>query len=274
MSRAGLASRIFLLASALLLAPLPSNAAAEWESTVPPLRPGSFPQLRPVAVKYGFGWSGFTAATADLRFDRLPGGQLRFEASGGTTGLAEKLWDYEVKHTGLVDAQTLRPVEVKEFEKIRSKQLRTDVKFSAQGVTSDREEKKGTTVKSKIRRFDFPNTLSLNAAFLYLRSQPLTDGAVHRIVVYPATSAYLCTATVQGHESLTVPAGTYDAIKLDLQLMKIDKDRELQPHKKFRKGTVWISNDADRIVLRIEADVFIGTVFTELQSVQFDPVKK
>ncbi len=58
-----------------------------------------------------------------------------------------------------------------------------------------------------------------------------------------------------------------------MQLSKIDEQRELQPHKKFRGATVWLSDDADRLVLRIETQVFIGKVFAELQSMQFDNPK-
>ena len=79
----------------------------------------------------------------------------------------------------------------------------------------------------KIRRFDLPHLFDLFSALLYLRSQPLEDRSVQRIVVYPATSAYLATVTVLGRERLTGPAGTYNAIKLDLQLSKVGKDREL-----------------------------------------------
>jgi hypothetical protein len=111
---------------------------------------------------------------------------------------------------------------------------------------------------------------SVNSALLYLRTQPLTDGAVHRVVVYPATSAYLCTVTVAGRERITVPTGTYDALKFDVQLKKIGDNRELLPHKKLKKATVWLSNDADRVVLRIETQVFVGTVFAELQSIKFE----
>ena len=142
--------------------------------------------------------------------------------------------------------------------------------YTPEGVTSDREKRQGTEVKSKRRTFDFPNAMSLSSSILYLRSQPLTDGAVGRIVVYPSTSAYLSTVTVMGHERITVPAGSYDAIKLDLQVEKIGKNRELQPHKKFKRATIWISDDADRLILRIEGQVFIGTVSAELQSVQFE----
>jgi Protein of unknown function (DUF3108) len=53
-------------------------------------------------------------------------------------------------------------------------------------------------------------------------------------------------------------------------LKKLGKNLELEPHRKFRRATVWISDDSDRIILRIEAQVFIGTVFAELQSAHFE----
>jgi hypothetical protein len=108
---------------------------------------------------------------------------------------------------------------------------------------------------------------------LYLRSQPLKDRSSYKIVVYPATSAYLATLTVIGREKIAVRAGSYNAIKLDLQLSRLGKSLELEPHRKFRKATIWISDDNDRMVLRIEAQIFVGTVFVELQSVKPDSGK-
>ena len=71
------------------------------------------------------------------------------------------------------------------------------------------------------------------------------------------------------HQGVKVGAGNYKAIRLDLQLSKVNKQRELEPHKKFSQASVWISDDADRLLLRVEARVFVGTVFADLQSVQF-----
>ena len=105
---------------------------------------------------------------------------------------------------------------------------------------------------------------------LYLRSQPLTDGSVHRVVVYAATNAYLATVTVVGRDEISVRAGTYKAIKVDLRLDRVGKHLELEPHRKFRRATIWVSDDRDRILLRVEAQIFVGTVFAELQSVRFD----
>ena len=68
-------------------------------------------------------------------------------------------------------------------------------------------------------------------------------------------------------------AGTYNAIKLDLRLKRIGKHLELEPHKKFRRATIWVSDDAERLILRIDAQIFVGTVFAELQSVRFDNPK-
>jgi hypothetical protein len=69
---------------------------------------------------------------------------------------------------------------------------------------------------------------------------------------------------------VTVRAGTYNAIKVDLQLKRVGKNLELEPHRKFRRATVWLSDDANRIPLRIEAQIFVGTVFAELQAMRFD----
>lgn len=248
-------------------------AAGEWESSVTPLVPGTVPELRPARVQYDFGWNGVTAATGDFRYSKSPDGQARFDATGGTSGFARKLWAFDLIHMATADPRTLRPLEAKETETIRGKTRVTELTFSPTGVSSRREDRRGTETKSKTRTFDFPDVLSLNSAFLLLRAQPLAAGAVHRVVVYPATSAYLCTITVQGRESLSGPTGTRNAIKLDLQLNKIGKQRELQPHRKFRRATVWMGDDADRHILRIETQVFIGTVFAELQSVQFDNPK-
>jgi hypothetical protein len=257
----------------MLLAVSSTAFGESWETTVSPFAPGSFPELRPLRAQYRFGWGGFTAATAEVRLAKSSPDRFRLEGTGQTIGLVRTLWKFDAQQTAVADSRTLRPLKVREAETLRSKKRITELTYTQAGVTSQREETRGASVTAKTRRFDFPNVLSLHSALLYLRTQPLPDGAVQRIVVYPATNAYLGTITVLGREKLTGPTGTYDAIKVDLKLAKVGKKRELEPHKKFRRATVWLSNDSDRLVLRIEAQVFVGTVFAELQSVQFEDAK-
>lgn len=269
-----MATRIHRSGASVVLALLLSFAtvgrAESWESTVSPVVPGSFAEPRVLRARYNFGWSGFTAANADFRFEKSSDQRFHLEALGRTVGLVRALWRYDIAHVAYCDAATYRPLVVREVEKFRPKQVTTEVTFSPTGVSSTREQRKEGDVQARTLRFDFPNVQSVISALLFLRSQPLSDGAVHRVVVYPATSAYLCTIKVLGRERIKVATGNYDAIKLDVQLSKIGPQRELLPHKKFRDATVWLSNDADRLALRVEAQVFVGTVFAELQSVKFD----
>jgi len=150
------------------------------------------------------------------------------------------------------------------------KKLATHLTFTNSGVTRARTEGEGAAAKTTTRDFALPNLFDLHSAALYLRSQPLKQGSVYRLAIYAATNAYLATVTVTGREKSSVRAGNYNAIKLDLQLKRVGKHLELEPHKKFRRATIWVSDDAERLILRIDAQISVGTVFAELQSVRFD----
>ena len=247
-----------------------SLAAANWQATLSKEPPGNFPALRPLHASYRFGWSGFTAATAEVRFAKPSEDRFQFEGTGRTIGLVKALWKFDVNHRAVASAETLHPIETQQTENYRSKKIVTNLTFTNSGVTRARTEGEGGAAGTKTRQFNFPNLFDLHSAALYLRSQPLRDRSAYRIVVYPATNAYLGTVTVVGREKISVHAGTYNAIKLDLQLKRINKRFELEPHRKFRRATIWVSDDPERFLLRIEAQVFVGTVFAELQSVHFD----
>jgi hypothetical protein len=87
-------------------------------------------------------------------------------------------------------------------------------------------------------------------------------------VVYPGTAAYLATVTVLGRERIKVPAGSYPAIKVDLRLEKVTGDMKLVPHGKFKHATGWLSDDGDRLPLRMNAQIFVGSVWVELAKVE------
>lgn len=263
--------RPFIPFALLLSVPaLALGAASNWQAGLTKDPPGGFAELRPLRAIYNFGWSGLTAATAEAHFTRLPDDHLLFEGTGRTVGLARALWRFDVNFRALSDAKALRPVETNQNETTRSKKMSTHLSFSNTGVNRSRIEN-GAPPKSK--DFSFPNLFDLSSAVFYLRSQPLKDRTAYRVVVYPATSAYLATVTVTGREKISVHAGNYNAIKLDLQLSRVGKGLELEPHRKFRKATIWLSDDPDRIILRVEAQIFLGTIFAELQSVKFENPK-
>jgi hypothetical protein len=257
-----------LIAGCALLFAHSLLAAPDWTSTLTREPPGDFPGLRPVRATYTFGWSGITAGTASVRFFRGEANNFILEGHGRSAGFARVLWKFVVKYRSVADAETLRPLEMHQIETARGKRIETQLTFSDNGMTRTRIE--GNPPKASTRDFMFENLNGLQSVLLYLRSQPLRDHGIYRVAVYPANSAYLATITVAGHERTRVRAGSYHAIKLDLQLQRIGKKNELEPHRKFRRASIWISDDADRILLRIEAQIFIGSVTAELQSAYFE----
>ena len=260
--------RRLLLGAALILL---KNAAlaATWQSTLTRDPPGNFPEPRPLRAIYNFGWAGLTAATAEVHFSRPSSKRFQLEGTGRTTGLARALWRYDVSYRATADAETVRPIETHQMETVRSKKIVTHLTFNPAGVIRARTEGKGAGV-TKTRSFNLPDLYDLHSVMLYLRTQPLKERSTYRVLVYPSTSAYLATVTVTGREKISVHAGSYNAVKIDLQLSKVGKRLELEPHRKFRRATIWLSDDTDRLILRIEAQIFVGTVFAELQSVRFE----
>jgi hypothetical protein len=249
-----------------------SSLAENWEATLSKDPAGNFPELRPLRASYRFGWSGLTAATGDVHFTKPSESKFQLDATGRTVGLVRALWKLDANYQAAANPDTLRPIETQQIENYRSKKIATHLTFTNNGVTRARTEGKGAA-EAKTRQFNFPDLFDLFSAMLYLRSQPLKDHSVYRVVAYPATNAYLATVTVIDREKISVHAGSYSAIKLDLQLKRIGKHRELEPHRKFRRATIWVSDDAERLPLRIEAQVFVGTVFAEIQFVRFDSPK-
>ena len=266
--------RIAKCAISILLASWSGSFAADWQAKLSKEPAGNFRELRPLRAYYRFGWSGVTAASGEVHFTKPSDDRFQLEGTGRTTGFVRALWKLDVTQRAIANSHTLAPIETQQSESYRSKKIVTHLAFTNSGVTRARTEGQGDKAETKSKQFAFPNLFDLHSAALYLRSQPLKEGSVYRLAVYPATNAYVAIIKVIGREKISVRAGIYNAIKLDLQLKRVGKHLELEPHKKFRRGTIWVSDDAERLVLRVDAQIFVGTVFAELQSVHFDNPKQ
>jgi hypothetical protein len=244
-----------------------STEGADWRDTLDK-KPGRFAALRTLTAHYDFGWSGVKAAEADAKLSR---GKKRYQLdfSAKTTGATRALWQMDTDAASSVNSATLRAVKLSQNERYAQKSIQTTIDFSAEGVARIRTPKPPDKTPPKVKHFKLGHLHDLHSAFLFLRSQRLRDGDTVRLCVYPSTSAYLAEVTVAGREKITVAGREWDAIKCDLQLRAVEKDFTLAPYKKFKRATTWLSDDADRLLLRVEAEVFVGSVWAELKSVEF-----
>lgn len=237
-----------------------------WRESLTPLRPGPFPPPESATLTYGFGWEGIRAATAVLVFSNDPENDLlTLKGKVYTEGLVRTLWKLDATQESRVRASTLRSIDTKQNERYRSKSVETRLRFLPDRVIQNRTESPAEKDSKKRRKFKLPDMLDMHGGLLFLRSLPLKTGDRENIVVYASSAPYLARVTVEGREKITVKAGTFDAIRARLELWKVNRDLSLKPHTKFKKATAWMSDDSSRMLLKVEASVFVGSVWVELE---------
>src|SRR5206468_4838390 len=96
--------------------------------------------LRPLHASYRFGWSGFTAATGEVRFARPSEDRVQFDGTGRTIGLVRALWKLDVNHRAVANAETLHPIDTQQTESYQSKKIVTNLTFTNSGVARSRTE--------------------------------------------------------------------------------------------------------------------------------------
>jgi hypothetical protein len=231
--------------------------------------PGNFALLSPMRLAYRFGWVGLEAAKAEIQFFSPTETTFEVDATGATSGLARTLFQLDIHQQAIENKMTLRPIRFFQEEKYRSETVRTNVDFEANQLTGLRE-KIPDRFPGMPRIFRFSPVFDMASALLWVRSQPLAEGEIESIVVWASNAPYLATITVLSRETIKVNGHEERAIKLDLKLNGIDSKMHLKEYKLLKGGRGWLSDDAKRIPLRIEADIFVGYVFAELESVQIE----
>lgn len=259
------------LLSLLLVLGLPGLLplhAADWRDTLTPAA-GKFPALRSLTARYAIRWSGLKAAETEVKFDRTKSGLLQLGIEGRTIGAARVLWRLDSEAVSTCSASTLRPVKLRQTEAYAKKTLTTTVNFTAEGPQTLRVPNPPDPTPPKVKKFKFPHVYDLPSGLLFIRSQPLRQGQTTRLCVFPASSPYYGEVTVTGREKIKAAGREWNAIRCDLRLQSVQKDFSLVPHQNFKKATAWVSDDNDRLLLRLEAEIFVGRVRVELEDVTF-----
>ena len=246
-------------------------AQAGWREEAAALRPGNFPPPPDkLDARYVFGWSGISAAAADVKLERGAGGVWNATVRGGTTGAARKLWKLDAEFQSEIAEKGWQSVYCVLTEKYQRYRVTETSEFRPGGVRSRRESTKEGASPGKWMNFYVNGLRDMAGALLLARSQPLNNGDQLSLAVFPGEWMYLVRLKVLGRDKLRWQGEKRDVIRCSLEIDWIDKDYTLKPHKKFQRGTVWVSDDALRMPLRVEVKVFIGSVFAELVEAKAD----
>ena len=257
----------FLVLCAAVLAV--SAHGGDWRETLQPKAPGNFPPLRPLKITYKCGWAAVNAGHAEAEF-ACKDGFCTLHVTGGTTGLVRKLWKMDSTGTSTVQGSTLLPAKLVQTEQYSDEKRTTTVVFTPEGAERTRVREPKNKDSGKTKKFKYAPMHDLHSALLFIRSQPLKQGEIVRLVAYPSADAYLVEVEVLGREKLKTAGKEWPAIKVALRLKKITKQLALEPHQKFKRATGWFSDDTDRLLLKIEAEVMVGKVWLEMERVEFE----
>ena len=245
--------------------------AADWEKTLSPRAPGLFPTPASFNAHYQFGWMGIAAGEGQFHFQPVEPGEVTLEMRAKSSGFARTLFRLDATHSATADGRTLQPKYVRQTEKYKDEVITTELRFDEKGVTRVRQNKPSDSKQSKAKRFKFADAFDLHTALLWVRSQPLRARDQYRLVVFPGNAPYLADVKVAGREQVEAAGRKYRAVRLELQLQRIDrKSLKLTSYSKVKRAVAWISDDEDRVYLKAEADIFVGSVWMELQRVSFN----
>jgi hypothetical protein len=245
---------------------VPSHAG--WREEVRALRAGSFPPPSDLSARYVFGWSGIEAAEAEVTLRRGPNGNFTGTVRGGTKGAARTLYKIDADYRTEVSAADFRSRGFTLTERYRSYRVEEKAEFPTGGARAWRETTRKGAKPPKWKNFYVPGLRDMAAAVLLARSQPLKKGDRLTLAVFPGDWMYCVRLKVGDREKINWRGQRRNAIRVALEIDRINKDYTLTPHRKFHHGTIWVSDDDLRIPLRIEVKVFVGSVFAELVEVK------
>lgn len=175
--------------------------------------------------------------------------------------LAKVSDDYQL----LVDAASLLPLSVKEHERgMRERRVTAtiDGRIADVELWSPQRQLKGRRILPRIAR----DPLS---SFFALRALPLDDGQKIGLDVIDGPVLWRVELTVKRGEKVRLEADgdgpSRPAIRIDGVAARIDDGGrpKAQPP---RKMTIWLGDDRDRALLRMEADTDLGRCALELTS--------
>ncbi len=272
-----------LLFAAFVLAVLPVSAAPRatpaaspdaeqpnppaWLSRVNSGPAGNFPPPHSFTADYHITWSDVEAGQVEAEcVSPVGGAEVHTIIKAASTGAARVLYKLDATATCVADRRTLRPVRFEQRQDAGGKHSDLRVDFNAAEAVRTNLDPTKTIAP---RHFPYPNLFDMQSALLYLRSLPLADGDEKTFPVMAANTPYLVTVKVLGRERVKTQAGEYPAVRCALSLEKINKLGELEAHKSFKSAEAWISDDANRLLLKVASEVFVGSVNLELTKVTF-----
>jgi len=182
-------------------------------------------------------------------------------ATAGAAALVAKMVD---EATTVIDVDTGRPIGVETFADMRGKQTTASAKFT------------GSIAEVTYKRSDRPNPITFkidfkvdalhdaHSAMAQLRGWKATPGTVRTVHVVGGRRLWRVDVRYAGEETIGSALGNRRAVVYDGVSFRAKRDLSVESTKPARSFKVWLSDDADRVPLKMSAKTELGDVVMTL----------
>jgi len=241
----------------------PAAAPAKAPAAPAPKKEMTVPFHRGEVLEYDIGWSSYvTAGTATVTVqDKKPSYNsvaYYVVAEGRPTSLLSKLYTLYYKADTLVDVYTLLPQRGSLYVEEGKRHRMKTTTFNQTTRHAKYEVQTATHVEKDLALPGF--TQDALSALYVLRSIPMKAGDKFNMPVTDAGDVYKVQMQVVAVESLKTVLGTMNALKIVplIAAGKGDPPRGI---------AIWLSDDARRLPLKIEAQLPVGKFVISLRKV-------
>ncbi len=254
MRRAGLILGLALL-SGLISAQTPAS------KVMAPFAPGE-------TLTYGVTWSIFPAGQVTASVGEVgsePNDAYQINATAQSSGVVSLLYNIDNSYHATVDSKTLCSRQIEKTINEGSRHKQTHILFDSSKRVAILDERDMGKANHPLKHAEnaIPACVEdIVTAFYYLRRQPMQVGGKISVPVNDGSKTHEVIVDVQAREQVKTPLGSRYAFRLEPRALG-------DLYKKKGRMLIWISDDRERLPLRIKAMMLIGTITGNLQSVTY-----
>jgi Protein of unknown function (DUF3108) len=185
-----------------------------------------------------------------------------------TVGAARLLRAIDDESTTVIDLRSGLPLQLDTHVLLGAQETFTHAEFQAHQVIVDVRRGASAEVRSYVFAFGELAALDAHAAMAQLRGWRPAAGAQRTVWLVGGRRLWRVDLTYRGNETVGTALGNRDATRLDGVAHRARPDRSLDESRPPRTFSVWMSDDADRVPLRVSATTELGSVEIKLVEYQ------
>ena len=250
-------SRIVRACAALLILPNINSGRAQ-APALPQFLPGE-------TLSYDVQWSIFTAGSVVATLVDSGQGALpsKITTTARSQGFASLLFKVQDTFDSFFDPQTLCSTRIAKRINENSRHKEINIAFDAQRGVALRDERdvNSPNVSPRHAENKIPAcTVDIVTAFYFLRRHDLHVGRDIHLTLNDGGESHDVTVEVQARESIQTALGNRMAFRLEPKIFGT-------LYKKRGRLLVWLSDDDQRLPLRLKMTISVGTFTGDLKSV-------